>query len=167
MAKKKSDSEDNAIPVSVALRPSQLQKIERFRGYSSRSDYIRNAVDYALDRAGDDYEERIENSIKNFLDHHWFENALYPLTIPSNSGSRFPSNLAWAKTEERMREVIAVAPPGASLESVFPSDILDWLNIYMRNLEGQWEALDEEGRVAFVMATRSGYKHLKEKYGAM
>ena len=167
MANKKSDNGDNAIPVSVALRPSQLQKIERLV-HGSRSDFIRNAVDHALSRADDDYDERIDNSIKNFLNHHWFENALVPMTWESDENEsragRFNPALMWNKTEERM---MAHVPRGVPIESVFPEDILDWLNLYMRNLESQWEVLDESGRVAFAKAALSGYKVLKEKYGAM
>ena len=164
MANKMSNPEDNAIPVSVALRPSQLQKIDRFAS-GSRSDFIRTAVDYALSRVGDDYEEMMQNAIKNFLDHHWFENGLESMRFVRNS--RFNDSMSWERTEEKIRRVMDKAPIGAPLESVFPSDILEWLNVYMRNIESQWQVLDDDGREAFLVAALSGYRHLKEKYGAM
>jgi hypothetical protein len=160
---KKSNSDDNAIPVSVALRPSQLQKIDRFTS-GSRSDFIRSAVDRELARIGYDHETQIENAIRGFLNHQWFENALVSMTWESAS---FNSNLTWVKTEERMRNVMSTAPIGSSIESVFPSDVLEWLNVCMRSLESDWEVLGEVGRTELAKTALSRYKQLKEKYGAM
>jgi len=114
-------------------------------------------------------EENIGYAIKDFLDHHWFENGL----VMMGGGGRFNNNMSWERTEEhgervmeRIRRVMNDPITNITLESIFPEDILEWLNEYMRNLESQWKILDIEGRIAYIEKTLSTYRQLQQKYGA-
>ncbi len=114
-------------------------------------------------------EENIGFGIKDFLDHHWFENGLVMMT----GGTYFNINMSWERTEERIHMVMERIRMGMDnptidihFESIFPADILEWLNEYMRNLESQWKVLDIEGRIAYIENTLSTYRQLQQKYGA-
>lgn len=157
-----SDPRKYAIPVSVALRPDDLDRISRHAPNISRSQFIRTAITNELAKTMDLDAESISFNSASFLNHHWFENGLYSMS----DGGQFNSYMEWDRIVSHIQNSVSGFSLDLAINDIVPADIKDWLETYMKPLESQWRILSQEGQAAYITAALDVYRTLATKYDA-
>ena len=168
MGKERALSDRHTIPVSVALRPFDLSRISYHTRDISRSAFIRRAIanELAMLEGSD---KLIHFDAAGFLDHHWFENGLVSMSgrrSPNARKSGINSNMTWASTLDMMYRFTTSLTLDSPVKDHIPTDIMNWLERYMKPLEEEMELLNDEDAANFVQIALNRYRELARKYGA-
>ena len=161
MGKEKLYSNRHTIPVSVALRAIDLERIQAAAYGVSRSAFIRTAVNNELARM-EGLDESVTFDSASFLNHHWFENGLYGMTF---SGEWNP-NMTWKRTKDRLQGCMTSIAIDLPAKNHVPDDIMEWLDHFMRHIEREFQLLDDAGRKAYAKVAIARYRDLAKKYDA-
>ena len=167
MGEERALSDRHTIPVSVALRRVDLERISFHTRNISRSAFIRRAIANELAML-EGSKKLIHFDAAGFLNHHWFENGLVSMSGPRNSNSKALPNsaMSWSSTLDRMYGCMTSLTLDSPAKDHIPADIMNWLERYMKPLEEELELLNDEDAQNFVNIALNRYRELARKYDA-
>ena len=98
-----------------------------------------------------------------FLDHHWFQNGIYPFT--QEGGPRENSNLSVKDTLERIAGCHVTNNLSIAINDV-PSDIMLFLSMYIFPAEELSEELSDNEFISHYRIAMEQLSELMQKYNA-